>query len=174
MLDGNMSEHHNAYMRQWKRDNREKVNAINRAVKAKRPELYRAINRISMAKMRAERPAQELKNRNAYRDKDPQRYLLNHAKHRAKRREVAFDLALEDIVIPEFCPVLGMRLQFGNGKLASLNHASPSIDRMDCTKGYVKGNVYVISNRANHLKNNASVEELEAIVAYMRRHHVAP
>jgi len=46
----------------------------------------------------------------------------------------------------------------------------PSVDRIDPTKGYIKGNVEVISWRANHLKNNATVEELEAIVNYMKLH----
>jgi len=46
--------------------------------------------------------------------------------------------------------------------------SSPSLDRIDNTKGYVKGNVAVICYRANWLKNNANVKEIEAILRYMK------
>lgn len=159
----------NAYMRDWKKKNREKVNAINASVKAKKPDLYRSFNRLSAAKMRAERPEQHLANSRRLREVDPQRYLSQHAKWRAKKLGVAFDLQPEDIFIPEFCPVLGMRLEWSFGQRASANHNSPSLDRLLPGEGYTKDNVRVISNRANHLKNNATLEELRALVAYVER-----
>ncbi len=41
---------------------------------------------------------------------------------------------------------------------------SPSLDRIDSTKGYTKGNIWVISNRANTLKNDATLSELKLLV----------
>ena len=87
------------------------------------------------------------------------------AKGRAKKLGLEFNLTIEDIIIPEFCPVLGIKLKqsFGN-----LSDASPSLDRIVPELGYVKGNVKVISNRANTIKNNATLSELEKIAEYVR------
>lgn len=72
-----------------------------------------------------------------------------------------------DIEWPEFCPVLGVRLVYdGGGGVVGPNTAS--LDRHDNTLGYIPGNVYVISRRANTLKNDATAEELEAVVRYCR------
>ena len=61
------------------------------------------------------------------------------------------------MTIPEFCPILGIPL-IRVGTIATDN--SPSIDRIDSTKGYIKGNVQVISKKANTLKNSSSLSEL--------------
>jgi hypothetical protein len=45
--------------------------------------------------------------------------------------------------------------------------SSPSVDKFDNDRGYVKGNVNVISNRANVLKNDATVAEMRAVLTYM-------
>jgi hypothetical protein len=175
MLDGSnmsLSEEQrlarNAYMRGWKQRSKEKVNAINLRVKAKRPAHYREINRRSMAKQRAEDPARFTAHARKQRVEQPALYLWNHARKRALLLGVAFDLEVTDISVPEFCPVLGLKLEWGFGQRASANRSAPSLDRMHPAKGYTKGNVYVISNRANHLKNNGSLVEFEQIVAYMR------
>jgi hypothetical protein len=173
MLDGNMNrEDRNAYMREWKRNNKEKVNAVNRQTRARKPKKYRAINRRSIAKQRAANPTKYNQQRWALRANDPIKYLWKHARERAQKIKVLFSLELADIIIPEFCPVLGIKLEWGFGQRAAANKASPSLDRMDGKLGYVKGNVFVISNRANHLKNNGTLDEFERIVAYMRGAHV--
>ncbi len=86
------------------------------------------------------------------------------AKNRARSRGIGFSLRIEDITVPSVCPVLGIPLYTNRGK-AGPN--SPSLDRIDNTKGYVPGNVRVISYRANVLKGDASVEEVRKILAYM-------
>ena len=98
------------------------------------------------------------------------RDLLIKLKARAKAKGLDFNLTLDDILIPDVCPVLGIRLEFamGAGRKALAAGNSPSVDRFDNTKGYVKGNVRVISNRANILKGAATLDEMERIVAYMR------
>jgi len=89
--------------------------------------------------------------------------ILRGVRHRAKRKGLAFDITADDLIVPEFCPVLGVRLEPGNG----LSPNSPSVDRVDNSKGYVKGNVRVISTRANALKGDATPAEVQKLLAYM-------
>jgi len=91
--------------------------------------------------------------------------LVNAAKSRAKRTGKEFDLVLEDIHLPHACPILGIEIEWGEGRSID---GSPSLDRFDNTKGYTKDNVRVISRRANCLKNDATLGEMERIVSYMK------
>jgi len=93
-----------------------------------------------------------------------ERRMLHCAKSRAKRLGVPFDLALSDIVIPAVCPVLGIPITRGSGKHIP---QSPTLDRTVPALGYVKGNITVISYRANMLKNNATAEELQKVVDWI-------
>ena len=79
------------------------------------------------------------------------------AKGRAKRRGLEFNLDIDDIRIPKYCPVLKKELKV-NTKY------SPSIDRIDPLKGYTRDNIRIISNRANVLKSNATIEELRSVL----------
>jgi hypothetical protein len=95
--------------------------------------------------------------------------FLRVAKARAKKKGLDFNLEEKDIVIPAKCPVLGEPLKVNKGgKCNSPN--SPTLDRIDNSKGYVKGNVQIISWRANKIKADASLEELRKIVAHMEKH----
>jgi hypothetical protein len=104
------------------------------------------------------------------REFDPIRWMLNLCRNRAHSSGIPFDLTREDIFLPEFCPVLGIRLRRpGEGQA----NDSPSLDRIDATRGYVRGgyvrgNVAIISMLANRLKNNGTAEQHERIAAWMR------
>jgi hypothetical protein len=91
-------------------------------------------------------------------------YMLTRARARAKDKNLEFDLSEEDIIIPATCPVLGIELVMGD----PTRQANPSLDRFDNNKGYTRDNIRVISNRANNLKGDASIEELEKIIMYMK------
>ena len=91
---------------------------------------------------------------------NPEAKMLAMAKSRAKKRGLAFDLTREDIIIPAVCPVLGIAITG-----ADVDHV-PSIDRIDNAKGYVRGNIVVVSYRANRLKNDATPEELRLIADF--------
>ncbi len=91
--------------------------------------------------------------------------MLALARLHAGKRGIEFALELDDIFVPEHCPVLGVRLERGRGKCQD---ASPTIDRLDSSKGYVRGNVTVISHRANTIKSFGTAEEHERIAAWMR------
>ena len=92
---------------------------------------------------------------------DPRLQLLISAKFRAKKNNLPFNLELEDIIIPEYCPILEIKLErkeYGKGK--SFQPNSPSLDKIDPKLGYIKGNIIVISMKANAMKYNATKEEL--------------
>lgn len=101
------------------------------------------------------------------RQRNYESYLLSRAKSRAKSKNIDFDLTVEDIIIPNQCPVLGIYLQFNTGHN---RNNTPSLDRIDNAQGYIKGNVRVISMRANRLKSDATIEEIKAILSYMEQH----
>lgn len=96
----------------------------------------------------------------------PEHRLWTAARDRHRRRGIPFTLTLKDIHIPEYCPVLGLRLEPGVDHFQS---ASPSLDRLNPDVGYVPGNVEVMSFRANALKKDASLEELKAVLQYMQK-----
>lgn len=103
-----------------------------------------------------------------WRKNNNERLLLYHAKCRAKKYNVKFNLNLDDIVIPLVCPVLGIELKHNVGKGNVSSDNSPSIDRIIPNLGYVKENIRIISCRANTIKNSGTVEEHEKIIKYMK------
>lgn len=89
------------------------------------------------------------------------------AKSRAEKKELEFNIEESDIIIPETCPLLGIKLEFGT----KVNYdASPSLDRIDNIKGYIKGNIWVISKKANTMKNSASLQELQTFCKNILRY----
>lgn len=97
---------------------------------------------------------------------DPRRVMVQSARHRAKKAGVPCTIGVDDFTIPECCPVLGIRLQRAEGQRGGMNYASPSLDRIRPERGYVPGNVVVVSMRANLIKNNASMDELRQIADF--------
>lgn len=94
---------------------------------------------------------------------DPRIPLVYGAKARAKKKGLPFDIEVGDITIPEVCPVFGTPISRG---VEFRSDASPSIDRIDPKRGYVKGNVAVISFRANRFKQDATPEELRRVAEW--------
>lgn len=92
--------------------------------------------------------------------------LYRASKQRAKREGLPFDLTLDYLrqLWPTSgeCPVLGFRMTL-DGERAML----PSLDRIDSDRGYVRGNVRIISYRANSLKSDSYKEELARVLAYL-------
>jgi hypothetical protein len=86
-------------------------------------------------------------------------YMWRHLKNRCKKENKTFDLKVSDIIIPKLCPYLQVPLTriLGQGKKQPYN---PSIDRIDSTKEYTKDNIQIISEKANRMKQDASIQEL--------------
>lgn len=80
---------------------------------------------------------------------------------------IKFEITPEDIIIPETCPLLGIILRVGKGTICD---SSPTLDRIRPNMGYIKGNVQVISARANRAKSNLTLDELSLIVNNWREY----
>ena len=108
-----------------------------------------------------------------WKNKHPIRYILTRTKYRAKKLNIDFNLEECDIQIPDKCPVLGIPIYSTNGlhlkRGPSFN--SLSIDRIDNSKGYVKGNIRIMSQQANVMKNSASPEELLRFAYWVLLHY---
>ncbi len=100
-----------------------------------------------------------LKKVNNYRDNNREKCLLLYCKNRVKTFNLPFNLELEDIIIPEYCPILEVKFNLNKPKRGR-NMYGPSVDRIIPELGYVKGNIRIISLKANMMKSNASKEEL--------------
>jgi hypothetical protein len=93
-----------------------------------------------------------------YRRKNINKSMLFAARARAKQNKLPFDLDVNDIIVPETCPILNIPISTCGDK-----RNSPSLDRIIPDLGYVKGNIRVVSWRANWIKNNMTKEEVEKL-----------
>lgn len=96
-----------------------------------------------------------------YKLKYPEKYLYVICRKRSKIRKLEFNLDRKDIIIPEFCPVLGIKITNGQNR-----NSSPAVDRIDNTLGYIKNNVIVVSFKANSLKRDSSFVERQQLVDF--------
>lgn len=120
-------------------------------------------DRLRTADYRKRNPEKAFKAAIAACQNNPEAYLWRSAKKRAETLGIEFAITKHDIKIPACCPVLGVPL----GKVRNSNRRySPSIDRIDPKKGYTPDNIQIISNQANTMKSDSSIEELTAFVTY--------
>lgn len=96
----------------------------------------------------------------------PEAKMYQRAKRRASDRGNEFNIEVDDIVIPDICPILGIPLFEHVGKSGGTKN-SPSLDRIDSSEGYILGNILVISTLANVMKSDASVEELRKFAKWV-------
>jgi hypothetical protein len=102
-----------------------------------------------------------------WRSREPIAYLLTKLRYRAKRDGIPFDLEPSDFVLPTHCPVLGIPITF---PAPPYSPGLPTFDRSIPKLGYVKGNVTIISWRANTLKSDCiDAAELRKVADYIDR-----
>ena len=143
------------YGKQYRAENADKLRKHNQQFRAANADKIRKQKQQSHAK-RVEKDQKGVWLRKAFRA----------AQYRAKKRGLPYDKELPDLELPDACPVLGIPLIYP--KVNSKRSAnSPSLDRINPILGYVASNLRVISFRANALKNDASVDELRAVIRYM-------
>lgn len=97
--------------------------------------------------------------------------MAAQAKRRAAQKGIEFSLPPQYVksIVTKNCPVLGTPFHWEYGHGLGYNASSPSLDRIDNSRGYVEGNVAIISRRANSIKNDATPEEIAKILAYMKK-----
>lgn len=165
----------NEYERDYYAKNKEVIAARRKAwrerrveeMRAKSREYYEANKEREAARNKAyrtENRKRHAENKTALRHREPSRFMLLRVRGRAKATGQDFNLTIEDCVIPETCPVLGIPLTYAGARTDN----TASMDRIDSAKGYTKGNVHVISYRANRIKNDATVAELLKVAAYFQ------
>ena len=93
------------------------------------------------------------------------KYIFVRKMDNARHNGVAFSLKFEDMYWPEYCPVLGLELNYNRKGRKEEN--SPSFDRIDPSLSYTPENTRIISERANRIKNDGTAEEHRKIAAYM-------
>ena len=129
--------------------------------RAERQSLYRAKN------LEADRE-RSTANYRRLRQEDPVALLLKGAKDRSRIKGLSCTITREDIDIPDVCPILGIPIVINVlGNDGGKRDSSPRLDRVHPERGYVPGNVRVISNKANRLKADNTVETLWAILTYI-------
>ena len=149
------------YLKEWKAKNRERARALNRDYEARHPELIKARRKAKYAKNK-HKVRHELETNREVR----LRHLYYSAKCGARARGLEFDILFDEIVWPETCPVLGIPLSY-DIKWGKRRPDSPSLDRTDNDRGYVSGNVVVMSWRANEIKRNSTVDEVKKLLSYL-------
>lgn len=108
----------------------------------------------------------------AYRERKRLVHLVRGIKKRAQKNGLPCDHEFIDQLAathPTHCPCCNCELSYAySGKSGAIENG-PSFDRVDCTKGYIAGNVEIICWRCNAIKRDATFEELVRIVEYMRK-----
>lgn len=138
------SEERKAYAKAYYAANKERLAATSKA--------WREANKDAEYAKRQER-----------RRTHPERTMWRSCRHAAKKQGLPFNLEIPDIAVPTHCPVLGIELKIVEG---GRTDASPSIDRIIPKLGYVKGNIVVVSWRANRIKNDSTPTELVKLGAF--------
>ena len=100
--------------------------------------------------------------------------MLSNAKIRAKQKGVKFNLTTKYLkkIFPKDnkCPITGLNFQFGYKNKEKINkNNSPSLDRIIPSKGYIEGNVMVISDLMNRMKQDSTFEDVEKLYNFYKK-----
>lgn len=136
--------------RDYAQKNRERIATWSRNYRRDHPEVAAATDKRKREKAKIEQPGM---------------VMLQEVRKRARKQGLPFDLDVQDIQFPEFCPILGIPLEPCSGHA---HDASPSLDRLVPEKGYVKGNCFIISNKANRMKQDNTLDDFHRIIAYIQ------
>lgn len=109
-----------------------------------------------------------IRHKKAHLNRDIRELLIERAKRRAKTMNLDFNLTKEDIIVTDNCPILGIPMKRNVGGKTSADN-SYSLDRINPSLGYIKGNVHVISWKANYIKKNATPDELKMLADWVNR-----
>ena len=178
----------------WREANKEKVKAYNEANKEKKAAWSKAYYEANKEKLAARGKAyyeankekvtvlhkayreankeKEAARKKAWREANKEKSMLHTVRKRAKKNSIPFNLT-EDYLKSIYpydmiCPVLGFEMSMGADEKGS-NDTSPSLDRILPEKGYIQGNVVVVSMRANAIKRDATPEEIRKVADFYEK-----
>lgn len=109
-------------------------------------------------------------NSNRVKSQTPEWKMHQRAKVRAKAKGMKFELKVSDINIPDTCPILNIDLNMNSGRSGAYTN-SPSLDRIDNSKGYIAENIQVVSQLANAMKGAATVEQLQLFADWVNKQY---
>lgn len=92
--------------------------------------------------------------------------IFTRTKYYAKKLGVKFSISPDDIVTPEFCPVFNIPLVIAKGVKGS-NDNSPTVIRIASSKGFIPGNVLVVSRKAARIKSQSTYKELKVFLQWL-------
>jgi len=131
---------------------------------------YYKDNKEKYIKYRQDNKEKLAANSKKYRQGNKEKVVVHNTKTRANKNNIPFDIDEDYIknIWPKDnrCPIFKIKLEQSN---LYAGDQSPSLDRIIPKLGYVKGNVQVMSSKANRIKNNATFEELIIIGKYYER-----
>lgn len=170
----------------YREENREHVQKLNRAWREQNKDYVQTKDKENYEKGKLRRLESQKKYRDSHKEKlsadgktwrakrptygheyykrTAKKTIWKGCKIRAAAKELPFNITVEDIVIPDVCPVLGIPVFHQERRKLSDN--SPSVDKIIPALGYVRGNIRVISLRANMLKRNGTASELIKVARY--------
>jgi len=169
-------ESRSAAMAEYYQEKKEAINAATQKYYRKNKEALREKQKIYHLKNREailkRQRIHTLKNKEAskrYRQKKWEKQRIKGAVHRAKAKNLPFNITEEYVksITPKdmICPALGIKM---NTSVEDLD-SKPSLDRLVPEKGYVKGNVIVVSFRVNRIKTDATPEELMKVAIFYEK-----
>jgi actin-related protein len=140
--------------KEYREENKEELKKKRKEYYEQNKERLKEQNKQKRLEKYRSNPEQDMAKQKEWKINNIERYLVQSARNRAKKYNLPFDITHEDVVVPEFCPYLGIKL------VPFSEWSSPSLDKIVPELGYVKGNIQVISTKANTMKNNATQDEL--------------
>lgn len=104
-------------------------------------------------------------------------HLLRRLKSRSKKYNLPCDVDLKYLmeIFPKDgkCPVFGTKFAWGSDFVRNVDgmkeRSSPSVDRIIPEKGYIKGNIAVISIKANGIKTDATPDEIIMVAEWLKK-----
>ncbi len=183
-----INEHNREYYAGYREENREHLKEKNKEWRDNNPELYHAHKKRSLEKPENRETAKQrtaafrqtefgaeyiVSYDREYRAIPAKRILnlCNGARGRAEKNGMEYDEDLYEYLIqdiPTHCPCCSVELDYSTGKGRGERRYSPSLDRVNNNIGYVRSNVKIVCWHCNNVKSDASLNELEALVIYMR------
>jgi len=153
-----------SYQRSYSAANREQINAKQREYRGRNKEKH--LQWVKEYNKKPENIAKTKERSKRYWRNNWSVYKCMALKSKARRSNLDFNLEPSDLILPTHCPVFGIPLVISDSILSG---NSPSVDRIDNSKGYVKGNVVIVSHKANSMKRAATVVEMRQLADFYEK-----